>query len=58
MSSKGWWVLIETQKECKAHNGEIVLLDVQEKIVDSLNLVGMADYFKTFDDLTDAVGSF
>ena len=58
MSSKGWWVLIETQKACKAKSGEVVLLDVQEKIVESLNLVGMTDYFKTFSDLTEAVGSF
>lgn len=58
MSSKGWWVLIETQKTCKPKNGEIVLLNVRETLVDSLNLIGMADYFKTYDDLTAAVGSF
>lgn len=58
MSSKGWWVLIETQKACKAKKGEIVLTSVQEKILSSLDLVGMTDYFKVFDDLTSAVGSF
>ena len=32
MSSKGWWVLIETQKNCKRYNrGELVLTGVQEK---------------------------
>jgi len=59
MSSAGWWVLIETQKECKKSNkGEVVLVNVKEKIRSSLNLVGMDTYFKMFDDVIDAVGSF
>lgn len=58
MSSKGWWVLIETQKACKADKGEIVLTNVQAKIISSLDLVGMSDYFKVFEDLVSAVGSF
>ena len=59
MSSKGWWVLIETQKACKRYNrGELVLSGVKERIRDSLDLVGMGSYFKVFDDITNAVGSF
>lgn len=59
MSSKGWWVLIETQKSCKRYNrGELVLSSVQERIRDSLNLVGMGSYFKVYDDLTTAVANF
>jgi anti-sigma B factor antagonist len=59
ISSKGWWVLIETQKACKRYNrGEIVLVSVQERIRDSLNLVGMGSYFSMFDDLTTAVANF
>jgi anti-sigma B factor antagonist len=59
MSSKGWWVLIETQKNCKRYNrGELVLCGVQERIRESLDLVGMGSYFKIFDDVTAAVGSF
>ena len=59
MSSKGWWVLIETQKACKRYNrGELVLTGVQERIRDSLNLVGMGSYFQIFDDLVSAVGNF
>jgi anti-sigma B factor antagonist len=58
MSSKGWWVLIETQKNCKRYNrGELVLTGVQERIRDSLNLVGMGSYFQIFDDVLSAVGS-
>lgn len=59
MSSKGWWVLIETQKACRRYNrGELVLSSVNERIKDSLNLVGMSSYFKMFDNITEAVGSF
>ncbi len=59
MSSKGWWVLIETQKNCKRYNrGELVLTGVQERIQDSLDLVGMGTYFQIFDDLVSAVANF
>lgn len=58
MSSRGLWVLIETQKASKAKNGELALFNVSENIIDSLNLTGMKDYFKLHDDLSKAVGSF
>jgi anti-sigma B factor antagonist len=57
MASAGWWVLIDTQKTCKPA-GELVLAAVDKGIKDSLNLVGMGSYFKIFDDVTSAVGSF
>ena len=59
MASAGWWILIDTQKTCKKLNrGELVLAFVDKSIKDSLNLVGMSSYFKTFEDITAAVGSF
>ncbi len=59
MSSKGWWVLIETQKACKRYNrGELVLVGTQDRIRESLELVGMGSYFRLFDDLAAAVGNF
>ena len=57
MASAGWWVLIDIQKSCKPR-GELVLASPEKGIRDSLNLVGMGSYFKTFDDVTTAVGSF
>jgi anti-anti-sigma factor len=57
MASAGWWVLIDTQKACKP-SGELVLAKVDKGIKDSLNLVGMGSYFKTFEDVTAAVGNF
>lgn len=59
MSSKGWWVLVETQKTCKRYNrGELVLSTVPENILSSLDLIGMSHYFKLFDDTVSAVGFF
>ena len=59
MASAGWWVLIDTQKTCKQPTrGELVLACVDKGIMDSLRIVGMDGYFKTFDDITSAVGSF
>ena len=57
VSSRGWWALIGTQKVCKPR-GELVLVSVEKLIRESLNLVGMDTYFKIYDDVTTAVGSF
>ena len=58
LSSKGLWVLTETQKKTKKHNGKLVLVNTNEKIRGSFELVGMGGYFDIFDDMTSAVGSF
>jgi anti-sigma B factor antagonist len=59
MSSAGWWVLIDAQKTCRRYKrGELVLANVDSGIRASLDLVGMGSYFKIFDDITSAVGSF
>ena len=58
LSSKGLWVLTETQKKTKKHHGRLVLANTNEKIRGSFELVGMGSYFDIFDDMTAAVGSF
>lgn len=59
VSSKGWWVMIETLKKCKRYRrGELVLAGIRNEIRDSLNLVGMGKYFTSFDDATSGVGYF
>jgi anti-sigma B factor antagonist len=59
VSSKGWWVLIDNQKKCRRYKrGEVVLANIQKDIQESLGLVGLSNYFKVFDDVTSAVGSF
>ena len=59
VSSAGWWALIRVQKEVKKMNrGELVLVKLDERIRESMDLVGIGPYFKVFDDVTEAVGSF
>jgi anti-anti-sigma factor len=59
MSSKGWWVLIQSQKASKRYNrGEVLLAAVPEKIKEALDLIGIDKLFTMYDDPIDAVGSF
>jgi anti-sigma B factor antagonist len=59
VSSAGWWALIRVQKEVKKMNrGELVLVKLDERIKESMDLVGIGPYFKVFDDKLEAVGSF
>ena len=59
VSSAGWWALIRIQKACKQLNrGELVLVKLDAKIKESMNLVGIGQYFKVYEDVTLAVGSF
>ncbi|MGI6740419.1 MAG: STAS domain-containing protein [Brevefilum sp.] len=59
VSSAGWWALIRVQKEAKKLNkGELVLLNLDERIKNSMDLVGIGSYFTIYNDLTEAVGSF
>ena len=59
VSSAGWWALIRIQKEAKKMSrGELVLVKLDDRIRESMDLVGIGPYFQVFDDLIDAVGSF
>ena len=59
VSSAGWWALIRTQKEVgKLNRGELVLVNLDKRIRESMDLVGISPYFKVYDDLTDAVGYY
>jgi len=59
ISSSGLWVLVNAQKASKRYNrGEVVLACLPAKIHASLELAGFVPFFKLFDDVTSAVGSF
>lgn len=59
VSSAGWWALIRVQKEVKKMNrGELVLVKLDDRIRESMDLVGIGPYFRVFDELIEAVGSF
>jgi anti-anti-sigma factor len=58
VSSRGIWVLLETQKACKKAHGELVIAQANEDIVKSLDLAGVKHFIKLFDDVLPAVASF
>jgi len=58
ISSRGVWVLLETQKACKRKKGKLVLINLSEYMKQSLDLAGVKHFIEIFDDVTAAVGSF
>jgi anti-sigma B factor antagonist len=59
MSSAGFRALLSTQRNCKRYNrGELVLVNVPDRIREALELAGFTELFKTFDDPLEAVGNF
>ena len=61
VSSAGWWTLIRAQKNLKGralNPGEVVLVKLDARIHESMELVGIGNFFKIFEDLTTAVGNF
>jgi anti-sigma B factor antagonist len=59
VSSAGLRVMIATQKRCKKWNrGELVLVNVPERIYETLDLAGFLPLFRIHDSVVDAVGSF
>lgn len=59
MSSAGFRALLSAQRNCKKYNrGEVVLVSVNERIREALELAGFTELFKSFDNSLDAVGSF
>ena len=58
ISSRGLWVLLETQKACKKEGGKLALVNVAEEMMESLDLAGVKHFVEIYADLTAAVGSF
>ena len=58
ISSRGLWVLLETQKACKRGNGKMILVNVSEEMQQSLDLAGVKHFIDIMNDVTAAVGSF
>jgi anti-sigma B factor antagonist len=59
LSSAGIWVLVNTQKTCKRYNrGEVVMVNIPERILATLDLAGLVPFFTISDDLTEAIGNF
>jgi anti-sigma B factor antagonist len=58
ISSRGLWVLLETQKACKRAKSKLVLVNVSENMQQSLDLAGVKHFIEIFEDVISAVGSY
>jgi anti-sigma B factor antagonist len=58
MSSAGLRVLARVQTTCKESNGDLVLALVPERVYEALEVVAFVKFFKFYDNVLDAVGSF
>jgi anti-anti-sigma factor len=58
ISSRGLWVLLETQKACQKKKGSLVLANVSPDMVKSFELAGIMHFIEIYNDITAAVGSF
>ncbi|NLW72504.1 MAG: STAS domain-containing protein [Chloroflexi bacterium] len=57
VSSAGWWSIIRVQKELKKSNLDLILVNLNENVRDSMDLIGILPYFAIYDNLVDAVAS-
>ena len=59
LSSSGMLTLINALKQCKQTNrGKIVLANVSERVLNSLELAGFNRLFEIYNDVVTAVGRF
>jgi anti-sigma B factor antagonist len=58
VSSAGLRVMIDVQKTCKPHSGELLLVGIPKRIYETLELAGFVPLFRFFDDVTAAVADF
>jgi anti-sigma B factor antagonist len=58
ISSRGIWVILETQKACRKNKGKLVLVSVSEDMLHSLDLAGVKHFVEIYDDVLTAVASF
>ena len=59
VSSAGLRVLIDIQKTCKKLNqGEVLLLNIPQRVYETLELAGFAPLFKFYNNINSAVEAF
>lgn len=59
VSSAGLRVFIDIQKKCKKSNeGEVMLVNVPTRVLETLELAGFSQLFKFFNDVNSAIQSF
>lgn len=58
ISSNGLRAMMASLKATRSHGGNLVLLQPNDRIRDTLGLVGFQSLFDTYDDILDAVDAF
>jgi len=59
VSSAGLRVLIDIQKYCRVNNrGEVVLVNVPERVLDTLDLAGLVPLFNFYNEVPAAIQHF
>jgi anti-sigma B factor antagonist len=58
MASAGFRALLAAQKDCKKHGGELLLAATPVFIQEALEIIGMHQLFRRFDNVQDALGNF
>ncbi len=57
VSSAGWWTIIRAQKELKKKRDDLILVQLNENVRDSMDLVGILPYFTVYENMEDALGN-
>ncbi len=59
VSSAGLRVLIDLQKTCKKmHQGEVLLLNIPQRVYETLELTGFLPLFKFYKNVDSAIAAF
>jgi len=58
MSSSGLRILADGRATCRRNQGGLMLVGLQERVYETLDIAGFVDHFSLFDDLQAAVDSF
>jgi len=57
VSSAGWWSIIRVQKELKKKRADLMLVSLNDNVRDSMELIGILQYFTVYQNMVDALGN-
>ncbi len=57
VSSAGWWSIIRVQKELKKKRDDLVLVALNDNVKDSMDLIGILQYFTVYPNMVEALGN-
>lgn len=58
VSSSGWWSIIRALKEIQKNNsGQLILAELNDNVRDSMELIGILNYFPHYESLVEAIAN-